>query len=183
MPNRRAEDAVHVVITDHLVQRFRPARDLTAPLNEAAALAAKDYRGEVALYYPSALPSTPQNELYLALAQVQQGSNLMAGIPRLQQAIERHNPTRAEFYYELARAYSRTADHAAAIRWSETALQHNATFAPALKEASSFSAGAEGTRFRRCGAWPMGSSRRGAAARRCASDSRRTRDGGSRQRV
>jgi tetratricopeptide (TPR) repeat protein len=140
MPKRRAEDAVHVVITDHLVQRFRPARDLTAPLNETAALAAKDYRGEVALYYPSALPSTPENELYLALAQVQQGSNLMAGIPRLQQAIARYKPTRAEFYYELARAYSRTADHAAVIRWSETALQHDATFAPALKELASAAA-------------------------------------------
>jgi tetratricopeptide (TPR) repeat protein len=140
MPKRRAEDAVHVVMTDHLIQRFRPARDLTAPLNEATTLAAHDYRGEVALYYPTALPSTPDNELYLALAQVQQGSNLIAGIPRLQQAIERHNPTRAEFYYELARAYSRTADHAAVIRWSETALQHNATFAPALKELASAAA-------------------------------------------
>jgi predicted CXXCH cytochrome family protein len=140
MPKRRAEDAVHVVITDHLVQRVRPTRDLTASLNETAALGAKDYRGEVALYYPSALPSTPENELYLALAQVQQGSNLTTGIPRLREAIERHNPSRAEFYYELARAYSKTADHAAVVRWSEIALQHDASFAPALKELGSAAA-------------------------------------------
>ena len=57
------------------------------------------------LYYPPTLPPTPENELYLALAQVQQGSNLTAGIRRLEQAIEKHRPQRAEFYYELARAY------------------------------------------------------------------------------
>ena len=90
MPRRRTDDAVHVVMTDHFIQRVRPARDLTAPLEEAATLAASHYQGEVALYYPPALPPTPENELYLALAQVQQGSNLAAGIPRLQQAIESH---------------------------------------------------------------------------------------------
>ena len=90
MPRRRTEDAVHVVMTDHFIQRVRPARDLTAPLEEAATLAASHYQGEVALYYPPALPPTPETELYLALAQVQQGSNLTAGIPRLQKAIESH---------------------------------------------------------------------------------------------
>jgi tetratricopeptide (TPR) repeat protein len=134
MPKRRAEDAVHVVMTDHLIQRFRPARDLTAPLNEATTLAAHDYRGEVALYYPTALPSTPDSELYLALAQVQQGSNLTAGIPRLQQAIERHNPTRAEFYYELARAYGKTSNYAAVMQWCEAGLRHDVNFTAALKE-------------------------------------------------
>ena len=84
MPRRRTEDAVHVVMTDHFIQRVRPARDLTAPLDEATTLAASHYQGEVALYYPPALPPTPDTELYLALAQVQQGSNLAAGIPRLQ---------------------------------------------------------------------------------------------------
>ncbi len=140
MPKRRAEDAVHVVMTDHFIQRRRPARDLTAPLKEAADLASNHYRGEVVLYYPPALPSTPENELYLALAQVQQGSNLEAGIPRLQKAIENYTPDRAEFYSELARAYAKTEDHAAVIRWSEAALQHNANFAPALKELASAAA-------------------------------------------
>jgi tetratricopeptide (TPR) repeat protein len=134
MPKRRAEDAVHVVMTDHFIQRRRPARDLTAPLKEPAAGDGNHYRGEVVLYYPPALPFTPENELYLALAQVQQGSNLAAGLPRLQKAIETYTPSRAEFYYELARAYAKTADHAAVIRWSAAALQHNVNFAPALKE-------------------------------------------------
>ena len=134
MPKRRAEDAVHVVMTDHFIQRMRPTRDLTAPLKEAETLASAIYRGEVVPYYPAVLPSTPENELYVALAQVQQGSNLVAGIPRLQQAIESHKPVRAEFYYEVARAYARTGNHAAVIEWCEAALRHDGSFAPALKE-------------------------------------------------
>jgi tetratricopeptide (TPR) repeat protein len=134
MPKRRAEDAVHVVMTDHFIQRRRPARDLTAPLKEPAAGDGNQYRGEVVLYYPPALPFTPENELYVALAQVQQGSNLAAGVPRLQRTIETYTPSRAEFYYELARAYAKTADHGAVIRWSEATLEHNVNFAPALKE-------------------------------------------------
>ena len=62
------------------------------------------------LYYPPTLPQTAENELYLALAQVQQGSNLTAGIGRLETAIEKHRPSRPEFSYELARAYSRIGD-------------------------------------------------------------------------
>lgn len=134
MPKRRAEDAVHVVMTDHFIQRQRPSRDLLAERTEADSRTHGDYRGEVALYYPPQLPSTPENELYLALAQVQQRSNLTAGIRQLQQAIERHHPQGPEFYYELARAYSAAGDHDAAIRWSEAALARNSAFVPALKQ-------------------------------------------------
>ncbi len=133
MPKRRAEDAVHVVMTDHYIQRQRPRRDLQADRTEADSLKHGDYRGEVALYYPPTLSPTPENELYLALAQVQQGSNLTAGIRRLGQAIEKHQPAGPEFYYELARAYKMTADHDAAIRWCEEALRRDANFVPALK--------------------------------------------------
>jgi len=34
MPKRRAEDAVHTVMTDHFIQRQKPSRDLLAPLPE-----------------------------------------------------------------------------------------------------------------------------------------------------
>ena len=105
MPKRRTEDAVHVVMTDHYIQRRRAARNLLAEIQETDALRRGDYRGEVALYYPKTLPPTAENELYLALAQVQQESNLTAGIRRLEQAIEKYRPARPDFYYELARAY------------------------------------------------------------------------------
>jgi len=134
MPTRRTEDAVHVVMTDHYIQRQRPTRNLLADRAEADALKGGDYRGEVALYYPPSLPQTPENDLYLALAQVKQGTNLTAGIPLLEKAIETHRPARPEFYYELARAYSTAADRDSAIRWSREALRRDATFVPALKE-------------------------------------------------
>jgi predicted CXXCH cytochrome family protein len=51
MPRRRAEDAVHVVMTDHYIQRRRPPGDLLAPLEEAD-FEHSDYRGEVVLSYP-----------------------------------------------------------------------------------------------------------------------------------
>ena len=133
MPKRRAEDAVHVVMTDHYIQRERPARNLLAA-RTGAQTAASAYRGEVVPYYPAVLPASPENELYLAVAQVQDGSNLSAGIERLQQAIERHRPARPEFYYDLARAYGKTANHDAVIRWSREALVRDPAFVPALKE-------------------------------------------------
>jgi tetratricopeptide (TPR) repeat protein len=134
MPKRRVEDAVHVVMTDHLIQRHRPQGNLQAPRAEAENFEEGAYRGEVVPYYPAALPSAPDTDLYVALAQVQQGSNLEAGIGRLQQAIERHAPARPEFYYELGRAHAKRSNYEAAIRWSEEALRRSASFAPALKE-------------------------------------------------
>ena len=134
MPKRRAEDAVHVVMTDHYIQRRPVLRDLVAARTEADSLKQGDYRGEVVLYYPSTLPPTPENELYLALAQVQQGSNLTSGIRQLEEAIQKHRPERPEFYYELARAYSKTADYDADISWCREALRRDASFVPALKE-------------------------------------------------
>ena len=134
MPKRRAEDAVHVVMTDHFIQRRTPPRDLLAVRTEAQNAKRGEYRGEVVLYYPPRLPETAENELYLALAQVQEGSNLSAGIRRLQQAIETHRPSRAEFYFRLARAYSRIGDLEADIRWCREAIRRDAAFVPALKE-------------------------------------------------
>jgi Tfp pilus assembly protein PilF len=137
MPKRRAEDAVHVVVTDHHIQRQRPSGNLLADRAEADGVRQGDYRGEVVLYYPPTLPPAPANELYVAVAQVQQGSNLTAGIRRLQQAIEQHRPARVEFYHELARAYTAAGDLDASIRWSQEALRRDPNFVPALKELAS----------------------------------------------
>lgn len=137
MPKRRTEDAVHVVMTDHYIQRRKPPRDLLAPRTEAEIGRRGEYRGDVALYYPPQLPATADNELYVAVAQVQQGSNLSAGIRRLQQAIETHRPRRPDFYYELARAYSLVGDLDAGTRWCREALRRDQGFVPAWKELAS----------------------------------------------
>jgi tetratricopeptide (TPR) repeat protein len=126
MWKRRAEDAVHVVMTDHFIQRRKPSRDLTAPLEEKGTA----YQNEVLPYYPERAPS----DLYLAVAQVQHESNLAAGIPRLIQAITKERPDAPEFYLELGQALSKSGKVKEAIGWYEQALRHREGFHPALRE-------------------------------------------------
>lgn len=83
MPKRRTEDVVHVVMTDHLIQRRLPGGDLLAMRAERHEKAGEGYRGPVVLYYPQ---GAQVSDHYLGLAQVAQGSNLAAGIAQLEKA-------------------------------------------------------------------------------------------------
>jgi predicted CXXCH cytochrome family protein len=111
MPRRRTEDVIHVAVTDHLIQRQRPAGDLLAARQEKR----ETYRGPVVPYYPAALPRTAEGELYLAVAQVKQGSNLKAGISQLRRAIESYKPARAEWNIELGDALEADGQRVAAV--------------------------------------------------------------------
>lgn len=122
MPKRRTEDVVHVVMTDHWIQRA-PAEGLIAPRKETHDTPETVYRGDVALLYPRSLG--PEDELYLAAAQVAEGANLAAGIPRLRRAIETMRPPQSGFYLELAKAYSRAKQDAQAIPLFEEALRRD----------------------------------------------------------
>ena len=122
MPKRRTEDVIHVVVTDHYIQRRKPERDLLAGRPERQ----DAYRGPVVPYYPATLPRTPESELYLALAQVKQKSNLKAGIAQLTQLIERHKPVRAEWYLSLAEALDNDAQLAKALPWYREAARRDA---------------------------------------------------------
>jgi tetratricopeptide (TPR) repeat protein len=126
MWKRRTEDAVHVVMTDHFIQRHKPDGDLLAALPEKAPA----YRGEVAAYYPA----RPQSQLYLNVAQVTHESNLVAGIPRLAQALTFRKPDAPEFYIEMGKAQSKAAKVAEAIRWFQEALRHRDGDHDALRE-------------------------------------------------
>ncbi|MBZ5609943.1 MAG: tetratricopeptide repeat protein [Acidobacteriia bacterium] len=137
MPKRRTDDAVHVVMTDHFIQRSAPAGDLLAPLRETDAAAEHAYQGAVVPYYPDPLAETTDNELYVAIAQVQNGAGLQAGIPRLQQSLDKNHPVRPEFYFELGKAESKAGRKQEAIRWFEEALRRQPDFRPALKELAS----------------------------------------------
>jgi predicted CXXCH cytochrome family protein len=132
MPKRRTDDVIHAVMTDHYIQRRRPSRDLLAPITVEPPENENDYRGEVDLYYPPNLPSTPENELYLAVAQVIQNSNLNGGIPRLKAAIEKYRPAEGEFYFVMAEAYSNTNEPDLAIPMYREALERRPDFWPAL---------------------------------------------------
>ena len=110
MPKRRTEDVVHAVMTDHLIQR-RPASNLLAERAEKEA----EYRGEV-------VPYGDADELYTAVAQVAAKSNLQSGIPVLESAIARHQPSRPEFYLELGDAYTNTNQFSRAVESYRQAL-------------------------------------------------------------
>ena len=88
MPLRRPVEVVHIVKTDHYIQRFKPTADLLADIPERHETLANSYRGEVKLYYPKSLPDTPANRMYVAIAQVRDKSNLAQGIPQLAAAID-----------------------------------------------------------------------------------------------
>ncbi|MEZ5356734.1 MAG: tetratricopeptide repeat protein [Bryobacteraceae bacterium] len=101
MPKRRTEDVIHAVVTDHYIQRRKPPGDLLAERSERQDI----YRGEVVLYYPASLAETADNELYQAVAQVKQKSNVKEGVARLERAIAKYAPKRAEWRLELAEGF------------------------------------------------------------------------------
>lgn len=115
MPKRRTDDVVHAVMTDHLIQRKKPA-DLLAEKPEQRQTEATAYRGNVVLYYP-AKPPKPEDELYLAIAQ---GSR---GIARLSAAIEKFRPANAEYYLQLGDASSNAGQYDAALEAYEAATR------------------------------------------------------------
>ncbi len=131
MPQRRADDAVHVVMTDHYIQRIKLDRDLVAPKPEMI-----DEQGRlgIVLYYPPQLPPTAENELYLDLAKVQDGSRGAPAIAHLEEDLLKDSPAASEFYFELAHAYSKVGRDADAVRWYEEALRRRPVYPAASKE-------------------------------------------------
>jgi predicted CXXCH cytochrome family protein len=134
MPKRRTEDVVHAVVTDHYIQRRRPERDLLAPLAERHESGDTAYHGEVVPYYPQPWPQTPDGELYLALAQVIQQSNLTGGIARLAAAIEKYRPQQADFYLHLADAWRNTGQPEKAVPLYREALRRRPQWIAAIQK-------------------------------------------------
>lgn len=133
MPQRLTDDVVHAAVTDHLVQRRPPSRDLLAPVKERSQTETTAYKGEVIPYYPPTAQDG-EDEMYLAVAQVRQGANLEQGIPRLEKAIEKHRPKEGRFYFEMAEAYWKARLEEKAVVARETALRLSPDFWPAGQE-------------------------------------------------
>jgi len=125
MPKRRTNDAVHVVMTDHFIRRTQPRRDLLAPIAET--IAPEGSFTKVALYYPAKAPATPEAEISIAEAQVNDN-----GIPRLQELLERYQPNWPEPYLVLADAYDREGNNEEVARWARQALAKRENFRPAV---------------------------------------------------
>ena len=101
MPKRRVDDAPHVIMTDHLIQKRAPANALA----EFAERPPEEYRGEVVPYYPAPLPETPLNALYRAVAQVGLGNNVASGLRELARRVDELHPREPEFYMVLGDGY------------------------------------------------------------------------------
>jgi len=132
MPKRRTEDVVHAVMTDHLIQRHRPAGDLLAMRAERHEVEGVSYQGEVTLLYPQSLPAPAERDLYLATAQVIQKSNIKTGLPQLEAAIVKHKPVHAAFYYHAGQAHHDEGRRSRAIQFYEQAIERDSRYAPAL---------------------------------------------------
>ncbi|HEV2272832.1 MAG TPA: tetratricopeptide repeat protein [Acidobacteriaceae bacterium] len=130
MPKRRTDDVVHVVMTDHYIQRLKPNRDLLAPKPEL--FQNPEGHGEVVPYYPPQPAHTPENDLYIATAEVMHGSD--QGLAHLLSAIQEYSPPKPGFYFELGDGYSKNGQNAEAIRWYSEALRKQPGFRPAIKQ-------------------------------------------------
>jgi predicted CXXCH cytochrome family protein len=123
MPKRRTDDAVHIVMTDHRIARQKPVGDLLANKAERHETLSNSYRGEVAPYYPEALSRTPESEMYVALAQIKERSNLEAGIRQLSGLIEKYRPAQSGFYSGLGEGYRAAGNLAKAVSCFEEATR------------------------------------------------------------
>jgi tetratricopeptide (TPR) repeat protein len=137
MPKRRTTDVVHVAMTDHLIQRRKPEGDLLAAMPEVGETAANRYAGEVVPLYP-AQNSGPESELIVAIAQVQDGSNLSAGLPRLARALSVVYSSRTvsatipEPWVEYGEALRRDGQIAKAIAAYKEAIARDPSYLAAL---------------------------------------------------
>jgi predicted CXXCH cytochrome family protein len=122
MPKRRTDDAVHIVTTDHRIVRLKPPGDLLREKAETRETPANAYRGLVVPFYPAALPPSPVNALDRALAQIEDGSNLKAGLPQLASLLAQYRPPNAEYYEELADAWRAAGDSVRALRYYDEAV-------------------------------------------------------------
>ena len=129
MPKRRTEDIVHVVMTDHYIQRNKPARNLLAALPEK--LIDKGPDSAVVLYYPTAANDS-KAELYVAVAQANDGKD-GEGIQRLEALLNRQTPSAPEPYLALGRAYLHRGNDTQAVQWFNAALKHAPDNRPALE--------------------------------------------------
>jgi len=123
MPKRRTDDVVHAVMTDHLIQRRPPSRDLLADLPERHPTEGEEYHGEVVPYYPAPLPRTDDNSLYHAVAQVALRNNLDAGVDELTRETTRLKPRESEFYMVLGDALQSSRKSQEAVAAYEQALR------------------------------------------------------------
>ena len=124
MPKRRADDAVNVVVTDHLIRRH-PSSDLRPKLERHGR-----YSGPVKLLYPAALADTPLNRVYLSLGALVDRARMPDAINKLEAAIKAARPENHEFYRQLADALQHANRSRQAIQYYSEALKRKPGHVP-----------------------------------------------------
>ncbi len=125
MPKRRTDDAVYILMTDHSIRARQPVGDLTAPKREIPESETAPYRGEVVPYYPKTMARRPEEaELYGALSQIVEHSNMTRGVPLLESLVEKYKPAQADFYADLADGVTAMGDVPKGLRFYEEAATH-----------------------------------------------------------
>jgi predicted CXXCH cytochrome family protein len=114
MPKRRTEDAVHVVMTDHLIARA-PRGDLLAARTETA----RAFSGPLSVYYPELPPH--ERDAYLGAVLITGGSNRREGIALLERSLDERSPGKA--LAVLAEGRLAEGDASGAIRDFRRALE------------------------------------------------------------
>ncbi len=131
MPKRRTEDAVHVVMTDHYIQRLMPKRDLLAPLPEVVDTYVSG--SKIDLYYPPTA-ATPQSQLLLASAKVSGRHPAASDMAALKDLLNGEHGTRPEPWLALGRAYAKTGQNEDAVRCFDHVLEQDPENVTALAE-------------------------------------------------
>jgi predicted CXXCH cytochrome family protein len=121
MPKRRGEYAIHTVLTDHYIQREKPAGDLLAPLAEAKVQAHGNEK--LVPYYPEKLRDVGEDRLYLAIAETESGTNPQSTLDRLKAEVVKESPAEAGFYAALGSGYAKGGKYSEAATWFDQALQ------------------------------------------------------------
>ena len=117
MPKRRPTTAIHIPVTDHLIQR-PAANPISPPAVEEHDGNTLPYQGEVAPYYPKEL-----DPVYSAVAQVKGLANMPSGLARLEKLLAGPRLKDAEPYFVLGEALLGTGQKAKAIPMYQEALK------------------------------------------------------------
>lgn len=121
MPRTPAADVIHASVTDHFISKPHAAAPPAAEIN---ARNTRPYAGEVRLYYPGSLPRNQENELALAVVQVQ--SNPAEALQRFNRLAAGDESQSANAAAEIAHAFLLLAQPQKAMQWYQRALAESA---------------------------------------------------------
>ena len=100
MPKRRTQDVVHVVMTDHLIQRRPPPGDLLADIREQHQLSGEAQNSRVIPYYPRQLALSADNKLAWAVEQARDSPDPRRAFQVLSQLLKSTPSPYADPYFE-----------------------------------------------------------------------------------